>query len=427
MHLSRTTPIIDREPQMAELAVNGGPILREGRSFPSWPVHGEEEKVAVNSVLDSGKWWHGEKVAEFENAYAEYHDARYGVSCTSGTVALRLALLAGGIGAGDEVIVPPYTFMATASAVLEVNAIPVFADVELDTFNLSPEAVEQAITPRTRAIIPVHFAGLPADMDALWAIARKHDLFVIEDAAHAWGSEWKGTKLGAQGNVGCFSFQMSKNITAGEGGIALSNDEDLADKVRSFSNCGRRKDGEWYAHYIMGGNYRLTEIQAAILLCQLSRLDDHVEIRERNGQLLDAQLGDIPGIKALRRDERVNRRSWHLYCCRYDSEELEGVPRRRFLEAVSAEGIPFGPGYPKPLYKHPLFEHMGEGPEYCPVSCPYHEGKVDYSQVSCPNVEEVCETAMWLTQSVLLGTDEDMQDIVGAVKKVVANIHELKQ
>lgn len=412
---------------MAKLAINGGPKVRDGKSFPSWPVHDDCEKRAVNEVLDSGKWFYGEKVAEFERKYADYHDARFGISCTSGTVALRLSLLACGIGAGDEVIVPPYTFMATASAVLEVNAIPVFVDVDLETFNISPAAVEAAVTPKTKGIIPVHFAGLPADMDAIHAIAKKHDLYVIEDAAHAWGSEWKGTKLGAQGHLGCFSFQMSKNMTAGEGGIALSNDEHLADMARSFSNCGRRKGGEWYAHYIMGGNYRLTEIQAAILLCQLDRLDEHVEIRERNGTFLDARLGDILGIRALRRDERVNRRSWHLYCCRYRAEELDGLPRKRFLEAVQAEGVPFGPGYPVPLYKHPLFATTGSGPEHCPVSCPFHGEPIDYSQVSCPNCETVCDTALWLTQSVLLGSESDMQDIVNAVEKVVTNLHELRE
>lgn len=410
---------------MAKLALNGGPKVRENKSFPSWPVHNEREKKAVNDVLDSGNWWFGEKVAEFERKYADYHDAKFGITVTSGTVALRMALLGCGIGAGDEVIVPPYTFMATASAVLESNAIPIFADVELDTFNIDPRAIEAAITPRTRAIIPVHFGGLPSDMDAINAIADKHNLIVIEDAAHAWGTEWKGTKVGALRDMGCFSFQMSKNMTAGEGGIMITNKEDLADQARSFSNCGRRKGGEWYAHYLMGGNYRMTEIQAAILLCQLERLDEHVTIRERNGQFLDAALGDIPGIHVLRRDDRVNRRSWHLYCARYDEQEL-GVPRQKFLEAVRAEGVPFGPGYPIPLYKHQLFTNQGEGPGFCPVSCPYYTNPVDYTKVTCPSTEEVCNTALWLTQSILLGTEEDMQDIVEGVRKVVTNIDELK-
>ena len=410
---------------MAKLAINGGPRVRENKAFPAWPIFDDRERHALNEVLESGKWWYGEKVAEFERRYADYHDAEFGVTTTSGTAALHIALLACGIGAGDEVIVPPYTFMATAGAVLEANAVPIFADVELDTFNIDPEAIEAAITPRTKGIIPVHFGGLPADMDAIRRIAKQHKLFVVEDACHAWGSEWNGTKLGAQGDMGCFSFQMSKNVTAGEGGIILTNHEDLADRARSFSNCGRLKGQPWYAHYLRGGNYRMTEMQAALLLCQLTRLDDHVTLRERNGQFLDAQLSNLPGINTLRRDPRVNRRSWHLYSCRYDREALSGLPRDRFIEAMNAEGIPFSAGYPVPLYQHELFTNQGEGAAYCPVSCPYYGKPVNYGDVHCPNTEEVCGTALWLSQSVLLGTREDMQDIVHAVEKVATHIDEL--
>lgn len=410
---------------MPKLAINGGPKVRGDKAFPSWPVFDHTERRALKDVLESGKWWYGEKVAEFERAYADYQDAQFGITTTNGTAALYIALLACGIGAGDEMIVPPYTFMATASAVLQANAIPVFADVELDTFNIDPSAVEAAITPKTKGILPVHFGGLPADMDAIRQIAKEHHLVVIEDACHAWGSEWNGVKVGALGDMGCFSFQMSKNITAGEGGIVLTNQEELADRARSFSNCGRLKEGAWYAHYLLGGNFRMTEMQAALLLCQLARLDDQVTVRERNGQFLDAELGKLPGIRPLRRDPRVNRRSWHLYSFLYEADALKGLPRARFVEALQAEGLHVSTCYPVPLYKHELFTNQGEGPGFCPISCPYYGKPMDYTKVHCANAEEICKTMVMFFQHDLLGTQEDMQDIVDAVKKVSAHADEL--
>ena len=402
---------------MSKLAIHGGQPVRT-EPFPSWPMHDASEREALNEVLESGKWWYGEKVQAFEEQFAAYQDARFGITAVNGTAALQVALTAAGIGAGDEVIVPPYTFVATASAVLLANAVPVFADIDRDTLCISPERIREAITERTRGIIPVHFGGLPADMDAIGAIAEEHDLLVIEDACHAWGSEWKGQKVGAIGDMGCFSFQASKNITAAEGGIILTNDEALADQCRSYTNCGRGKDTPWYEHYLLGGNYRLTEFQAALLLCQLERLDEHVTIRQRNGKRLNEGLAEVRGVEVHQEDPRSNRRSYHLYCFRFVPQAWDGVSRKRFIEAVHAEGIPVSPGYPHPLYKNPLFQRKGEGPKFCPLSCPYYGKEMDYTKVVRPNVERVCQESLWLTQSVLLGTEADMDDIVEGIGKV---------
>ncbi|MFH1006522.1 MAG: DegT/DnrJ/EryC1/StrS family aminotransferase [Candidatus Latescibacterota bacterium] len=402
---------------MPKLALHGGaPVRRD--PFTSWPVHDDSEREALGKVLESGEWWYGEQVRAFEEQFAAYQDARFGITAANGTAALQIALTAAGIGAGDEVIVPPYTFLATASAVLMANAVPVFADIDRDTLCISPERIREAITEKTRAIIPVHLGGLPADMDAIGAIANEHDLVVIEDACHAWGSEWKGRKVGAIGDMGCFSFQASKNITSAEGGIILTNDEGLADQCRSYTNCGRGKDTPWYEHYLLGGNYRITEFQAALLLCQLARLDEHVTIRQHNARLLNAGFADIGGVAVHQEDSRSKRRSYHMLCFRFVPREWEGVSRERFIEAVRAEGIPISSGYPHPLYRNPLFERKGEGPKFCPLSCPYYGKAMDYSKVFCPNVEQVCAESLWLGQSMLLGSESDMADILSGVAKV---------
>lgn len=414
---------------MAQSPIPRRPALLGGQPqhpgpWPSWPVHDEREREALLAVLDSGQWWYGERVRDFEQAFAAFQDARFGVTTTSGTTALELALIGAGVGAGQEVIVPPYTFVATASAVLKANAVPVFADIELETLNLDPAQVEAAITDRTAAIVPVHFGGLPADMDRLLAIARARGLRVIEDAAHAWGSKWRGKGCGALGDLGIFSFQVSKNITAGEGGIVLTDQPELADTVRSLSNCGRGKAGAWYEHYLLGGNYRMTEFQAALLLAQLGRLPDQVARRAANAARLGEGLAEVEGVHPLREDPRAQPRSYHLYAMRVVASEV-GCSRERFVEALRAEGVPASTGYPHPLYRNPLFQRKGQGPAYCPVSCPFYDREVDYARVHCPNAEAACQQVMWLPQWVLLGTERDMEDILAAARKVRAHASEL--
>ncbi|HPD14535.1 MAG TPA: DegT/DnrJ/EryC1/StrS family aminotransferase [Planctomycetota bacterium] len=405
-------------------ALLGGEPAHTG-PWPAWPVHDERERSALLAVLESGQWWYGERVREFEERFAAFQDARFGITCTNGTAALELALIGAGIGAGMEVIVPPYTFVATATAVLKANAVPVFVDIELDTLNLDAGQVEAAITDKTAAVLPVHFAGLPADMDRIGEIARRRGLKVIEDSAHGWGSKWRGKGCGALGHAGGFSFQQSKNITSAEGGIVLTDDPGLADTIRSLSNVGRGKDAPWYEHYLPGGNYRMTEFQAALLLAQLTRLPEQTALRARNAALLNAGLAGIEGLHTMREDARANPRSYHLYGIRIVAEEF-GLPRERFIEAMRAEGVPCGPGYPHPLYRNPLFQRKGTGPAYCPVSCPYYGREMDYTKVVCPNAERACREVVWLSQSMLLGTEADMHAIVAAARKIRRHAERLR-
>lgn len=394
-----------------KLAIKGGEPVRK-KTWPSWPVHDEKEKKNILEVLESGKWWYGERVKEFEEKFAAFQDANFGVTCTNGTAALEASLVALGIGDGDEVIVPPYTFIATASTVLKVRAIPVFADIELDTANIEPEDIKNKITPKTKAIVPVHFAGYPCDMDVLSEIANEHSLHIIEDACHSWGSKWKGKGTGALGDCGAFSFQMSKNITSGEGGIVLTDKEELADIVRSYTNVGRGKDKPWYEHYRLGDNLRMTEFQAAVLLAQLTRLEKQTIKREENVSFLNEKLKEQPGIALMRDDERVTRRSYHIYMFRFIEEEWN-ISRSKFLEALNAEGIPASGGYPHPIYKNPFFQ-----------SDEIKKWR-DYTDVKCSNTEQFCSEVVWMSHSMFLAEKEDMNDIESAIRKVWKNRKEL--
>jgi len=409
---------------MADLAINGGPKACDV-AWPRWPVWSDEERQALNGVLESGEWWYGEKVHEFEARFAAFQNARFGITTTSGTTALEASLLALGVGAGDEVIVPPYTFIATVSAVLCVNAIPIFADILPETLCIDPSDVERKITPRTKAVIPVHVGGMIADMDRLLALAHQHNLVILEDACHAWGSQWRGKGAGAVGNCGVFSFQVSKNITAGEGGIILTDDEDLADLCRSFTNCGRGKDKPWYQHFLAGSNLRMTEFQGAILLAQLSRLEEQTLRRQANAEVLTQGLQQIPGIRTLPAEPRMTRRSYHFYVFRLD-ETRAGVSRDRFLQALCAEGVPASAGWPYPLYQNPLFAVKGDGPDHCPRSCPYYGREIDYTQVRCPVTEQICRDAVWIPHTALLAGAEAMEKVVAAVAKVVAQAPSLR-
>ncbi|PKO21335.1 MAG: aminotransferase DegT [Chloroflexi bacterium HGW-Chloroflexi-1] len=406
------------------LAIAGGPKVRE-KPFPAWPIYGTEEEEALLEVVRSGKWGRlaGDRVRTFEEAFAAYQDARHGIAVTNGTVALRLALLAAGVEEGDEVIVPPYTFLATASAVVEVNGTPVFVDIEPDTCNIDPAKIEAALTPRTRAIIPVHFAGQAADLERITAIARRHNLVVIEDAAHAHGATYRGRKVGAIGDMGCFSFQSSKNLTAGEGGVILTNAEHYERLCRSLHNCGRLPEGIWYEHHLIGGNYRMTEFQGAVLLAQLARLEEQTRTRDANGRYLNARLAEVPGIRSLARGRDVTRHSYHLYIVRYDPAAFSGAPRARFLAALSAEGIPCSGGYPVGLYAQPLFANRNFGPF---GGARRARPDLRYDRADFPVCEQTCAEACWLSQSLLLGTREDMDDIVRAVWKVYEQREDLK-
>jgi dTDP-4-amino-4,6-dideoxygalactose transaminase len=374
--------------------------------------------------LRSGKWGklNGEEVAEFERRFAAMHGCKYGIGVVNGTVSLRVALMAAGIRAEDEVIVPPYTFLATATAVVEANAVPVFADVNLETFNMEPAAIEAAVTRRTRAIIPVHMGGQVADMEAILAIAKKRKLTVIEDAAHAHGARYQDKSAGSIGDMGSFSFQSSKNLTSGEGGIVITSNDTLAEGCRSVHNCGRIAGGLWYEHHVMSGNYRLGEFQGAVLNTQLDRLEAQTKKRDANGRYLAARLSRIPGIHPQKRPVDCSLHSYHLFLFRIDAAAF-GAPREAVLKALVAEGIPVCGGYAVPLYRQPLFLNKAFGP-YLPKA----SVKLDYGKVSCPNCETICgEQGAWMEQSLFLGSQSDMDDIARAFEKVHVNRETLKQ
>jgi dTDP-4-amino-4,6-dideoxygalactose transaminase len=412
---------------MAILAINGGTPVRT-TEFPEWPVHGEEERAGLLEVLDSGKWWYGEKVRAFEAQFAAFHDAKYGVTTMNGSMALEVGLWACGIQPGDEVITTPYTFIATPISALRMNAIPVFADIDLDTFNLDLESVKAKVTERTKVLLPVHFGGVPVDMDAYNAFAQAKDLRVIEDACHSWGTKWKGKGTGALGDCGAFSFQVSKNITAGEGGIMLTDNEEIAELARSMSNYGRGPAGVWYRHYIPGTNLRMTEFQAAVLLGQLTRLEEQTLQREQNAVMLDAALGQIPGLRLQQCDPRVTRRAVHLYMFRFLPDMWDGVTREQFIAAVTAEGVVMSGGYPVPLHKMPVFSREDDTEGRFPATArPYLANDIDYRDVSCPNAERLCREAIWMFQGQMLGSTADMQDIIDVVTKVWEHRHELRE
>jgi dTDP-4-amino-4,6-dideoxygalactose transaminase len=400
--------------QLTELAINGGKPVRK-KPFPSWPIFGKAEEKALIEVLRSGKWGiGGEKNVEFSQAYAKWLGVRRVVTCTNGTAAIEIALRAVGVKPADEVIVPSYTFVATASSVLSIGAVPVFADIEPETYMMDPDSVEAVITPKTKAIIPVYIGGGPADLDRILKIARDRDLRVVEDAAQAHGAEWNGKRIGGDGDIAIWSFQSSKNLTAGEGGAMSTNNEEIGEDAWSIMNCGRRKDRQWYEHFILGSNFRMTEFQAAILLKQLAKVEGQMKIRDKNATYLAKRLKEVEGIAPLEAYPQTTRHAHHLFIMRYDQNAFGGVPKEKFVKTVNKEGIPLAPGYTIPLHELPAIRNY---------SLPYVN--LDYSTTKLPVTEHACkEEGMWFHQSVLLGTRRDMDDIVDALLKVKKHSNE---
>lgn len=385
---------------MARLAIQGGDPVRT-QPWPKWPQWDATEAARLQQVLDSGEWGgFNDLVDEFEAAWAKRHQAKHCISAVNGTLTLEAALRVCGVGPGDEVIVPPYTFIATANAVRLVGAMPVFVDVEPDTYNLDVDRVAEAITPHTKAIIPVHFAGLPVDLDRLLPLAESYGLVVIEDAAHAHGTTWHGKPAGIHGHIGSFSLQLSKNLTAGEGGLLITNDDGLAAKLWSYANQGRSPEGMWYEHDMLGSNLRMTGWQAGILLAQLARFDAQLARRQASARRLTAILDEIEGLAPMRWDDRCDNHAFHLYMMRYDPAKFSGLPRDTFIKALQAEGVPCSGGYYRPLYHQP------------PLAPPHSR------VMACPVAEQACHEAIWLTQNLLLAEPEEMDDIARAVVKI---------
>ena len=395
---------------MSKLALFGGIPVRT-KPFPEWPRLTSELGESVLKTLQNENWGVGsDAISRFEDAFALFHDAKYCISTSSGTTALWVALKAAGVKAGDEVIIPAYTFIATASAVLMANAVPVFVDIDEKTLNIDPDLIEATITNKTKAIMPVHIAGNPANMDKICAIGKQYGIAIVEDAAQAHGAEWKGKKVGAIGKGGIFSFQTSKNMSAGEGGAIITNDDDFKEACFSYHNCGRVSGGEWYEHQHLGGNFRLNALAASMLIPQLDSIGADMDLRDKNKKFLDDVLGEIDGIELVGSYEQTTRSAQHLYIVKYKKEAFNGIHRDVFFKAMQAEGVYTYAGY-SPLYREKLF--VTDPDEY-----PWLKDQ-DYASLSLPVTERICDDeSVWLQQRYLLGNDEDSQDIIDAFKKV---------
>jgi len=395
---------------MSKLAIHGGDPVRT-KQFPEWPRPTSKLKDAIISTLENEGWGVGSKaISRFEERFADFHDSKYCISTSSGTTALWVALKAAGVKAGDEVIVPPYTFIATASAVLMANAVPIFVDIDENTFNIDPDLIEDAITEKTKVIMPVHIAGNPADMDRILSIGKKHNISIIEDAAQAHGAEWHGTKVGALGTGGIISFQTSKNMSAGEGGAIVSNDESFYDICFAYHNCGRTKGGAFYEHQFLGGNFRLNAMASSMLIPQINTIQGDMVLRDRNREKLDTVLRQIDGISINGAYDGTTRQANHIYLVRYDADCFNGIPREKFYKAMQAEGVYTYMGY-TPLYREKLF--VTDGNEY-PWLKDY-----DFSSMKMPVTERLADKeAVWLKQNHLLGDENDTQDIIDAFEKV---------
>ena len=426
-----------------KLAINGAKPVRQ-KTYPRWPEVDESDERSVMSVVRSGNWWlyayskeefatSGEgcsQVVAFENEFAKMHNSKHAYTVSSGTGALEIACRAIGLEPGDEVITTPYTFVATSSCILNAGAIPVYVDIEPDTYNLNPDLVEDAVTDRTRAIIPVHFGGIFADMEKLRKIAKKHRLKIIEDAAHSHGASLKGNQwAGTLGDIGIFSLQESKLLTAGEGGVITTNDEELAELSWSLRHCGRLREGKWYEHSRVGWNYRMTELQGALLMSQLKKLPMQNERRRANARILYRELTAVPGVQMNRQRPATEHDVYYLFCLRYDPERWDGISRLKVVQALNAEGIPISEGYNFPLYENPLFRNVKfnkPGSVYLTDRARPIRDYRTYRE-SCPVAERACRIeSMWIAQNLLLGSEDDTRDIVRAFERVYANRSELR-
>jgi len=416
------TPFTIGSSEQEKLALSGGSKIHPG-SWPEWPVWDKNAEEGISSMLRTGKWWrgNGEHVMEFEKKYAGLMGAKRCLATASGTTALMVSLQALSIDAGDEVLVSPYTFIATYNVIFLNKALPVFVDSDPDTFLMDPSKIEARITDRTTAIIPVHIYGLPCDMDSITAVAKKHNLKVIEDACQAWLGEYKGKMVGTFGDTGCFSFQNSKNLPAGEGGAIISNNEELMDRCHAVHNCGRpygsmkRTSG----YPINGGNYRMQQIQALILMSQMNRIRADADVRLANAKYLDIELAKIPGIKPHKLANGATRSAYHLYPFRYIKEEFNNAPRDRFIRALNAEGIPCSAGYGK-QNKDGLIEEALNSKGFKRL---FSESRLKQwrEENVLPQNDILVEQAVTFYQSILLGSRSDMEDIVKAVNKISRN------
>lgn len=411
---------------MGKLAITGGRPVRR-KPFPEWPVYDRQDARALQRVLASRNWggypFPNERALRFAQAFARFQGAKYGLAVANGTIAIEIALKAVGIAPGDEVIVPAYTWEGTVGPILLLNAVPVFVDIDPDTYCIDPRLIESAITARTRAVLPVHLGMCFADLDAIGRVARKHKLAVIEDCAHAHGGRWRRKGAGARGDLGCFSFQSSKLMTSGEGGAVITSKLEYFERAQSYTNCGRASATDHFRHRLIGFNYRITEFQAALLEGQLRRLPRQARIRRSNMEYLAHQLRGVSGLRLLKHDPRNTEVAAYQFVFKYLPEYFDSIPRAAFLGALEMEGVPCDGLFYEPVYRSALFPvdsknfpalTWGREPE-------------DFKRVHCPVSERAAYSeAVWLPHHIFLGSRRDTEDIARAVLKVLENIRELR-
>ena len=407
-------------------ALLGGTPVHEG-SWPKWPEWNQAWEPPILQVLRSGQWYRGsgEQVPRFEAAYAQLLGARRCLATASGTTALVVAMHVLDVDAGDEVIVSPFTFIASYNAILFLKALPVLADTDPATLTMDPASIESRITERTRAVMPVHIYGMPCDMDPIMAIARKHRLAVVEDACQAWLADYRGKKCGTVGDLGCFSFQNSKHLPSGEGGAITGNSDDLIDRAGSFHDCGRPYGGSKGArpYFTQGGNFRMQHFQAAMLLQQLDKLTEETVRRRENAARLSASLREIPGILPARLPEN-SQAAWHLFPFRYDADAFRGLPLEKFIRAMRAEGIPCSAGYQEQYFDGLLDEAIASRGFKRLFSARRLKEYRDSFQELKGN-RQVCATTVAITQNLLLAESKDIDRIGEAIRKIQAHGAEL--
>ena len=412
---------------MTRLAALGGDPIRK-EPYPKWPVHDERDVEAVTRVIESGNWggypYPGPETAAFLQEFLVMQDGEYAIACINGTVTMEIACRAVGIGWGDEVIIPAYTFQATAAAPMAAGVIPVIVDVDPDTYCIDPKAVEAAITDKTRGIITVHLGAQMADMDTLLEIADKHGLIVIEDCAHAHGAKWNGQGAGTMGHFGSFSLQSSKTLTVGEGGVLICKTAELAQRAASIANCGRSHapggGPEMGNEFTMGSNYRMGEIQAALGRVALERFPDQVRQREEMADYADEAFSEVPGVRVLKRDPRHTTRSFYRYILAVDAKVF-GLEHDAVCYALDREGIPCWVGY-EAMHHYDLFQpQLSKLP--VPIAFP---DRFQFNEMQFPEAERACEReAVWLDESVFRAGREGVEDAVAALHKIYDNRGEL--
>ena len=411
---------------MPTLAIAGGTPVRR-TPFTAWPQFDDAERAGVLEVLESRAWggypFPNRAARTFADRFAAVHGARHGLCAANGTITLEIALKGCGLRPGDEVLVPAYTFEATAVPVLRLGGTPVFVDIRPDTYCVDVDAAAAAITPRTRGMMPVHLGMGMADMDAVMALADRHGLFVIEDCAHAHGAAWRGRGAGSIGTAGSFSMQTGKLMTAGEGGVVLTSDDEVFDACLAYANCGRLSETDTTGDRGVGFNYRMTDFQAAILLAQLGRLESQAALRLSRAARLGDGLASIAGIEPMTCDSRVTRQAIYQFILRYDADAFGGASRDRFVAALELEGIPCDGLFYEPLYLSPLFRVR---PGEFPAVQMNPDGTFAWSSSACPVAERAAyREAVWLPHPLLLGTPADVDDIVEAVGKIQRHASEL--